>query len=101
MIAGECEDIRRRCGRRLRRGFVHSHGCGSNAKSCDCTASGKLVDRHTSLPSDDHYICGPEDRSEEHTSELQTLMRTSYAVFCLTKKTSLILLMYTIHCMNN
>src|SRR3546814_3414577 len=25
-------------------------------------------------------------RSEEHTSELQTLMRTSYAVFCLTKK---------------
>src|SRR3546814_1771980 len=25
-------------------------------------------------------------RSEEHTSELQTLMRISYAVFCLTKK---------------
>src|SRR3546814_7658558 len=30
---------------------------------------------------------GLEDRSEEHTSELQTLMRISYAVFCLTKKT--------------
>src|SRR3546814_9929547 len=27
-----------------------------------------------------------EQRSEEHTSELQSLMRTSYAVFCLTKK---------------
>src|SRR3546814_9718917 len=27
-----------------------------------------------------------EVRSEEHTSELQSLMRTSYAVFCLTKK---------------
>src|SRR3546814_5308849 len=27
-----------------------------------------------------------ENRSEEHTSELQSLMRTSYAVFCLTKK---------------
>src|SRR3546814_8237448 len=27
------------------------------------------------------------DRSEEHTSELQSLMRTSYAVFCLKKKT--------------
>src|SRR3546814_3375715 len=27
-------------------------------------------------------------RSEEHTSELQSLMRTSYAVFCLKKKTS-------------
>src|SRR3546814_4290118 len=25
-------------------------------------------------------------RSEEHTSELQSLMRTSYAVFCLNKK---------------
>src|SRR3546814_8360750 len=27
-----------------------------------------------------------DDRSEEHTSELQSLMRTSYAVFCLRKK---------------
>src|SRR3546814_4183484 len=27
-----------------------------------------------------------EYRSEEHTSELQSLMRISYAVFCLTKK---------------
>src|SRR3546814_2484650 len=27
-----------------------------------------------------------DDRSEEHTSELQSLMRISYAVFCLTKK---------------
>src|SRR3546814_6128866 len=29
----------------------------------------------------------PPDRSEEHTSELQSLMRISYAVFCLKKKT--------------
>src|SRR3546814_8578178 len=29
---------------------------------------------------------GQQARSEEHTSELQSLMRTSYAVFCLTKK---------------
>src|SRR3546814_5172358 len=28
----------------------------------------------------------PSDRSEEHTSELQSLMRISYAVFCLKKK---------------
>src|SRR3546814_6887559 len=27
-----------------------------------------------------------QDRSEEHTSELQSLMRNSYAVFCLKKK---------------
>src|SRR3546814_2654587 len=31
--------------------------------------------------------CGPDcRRSEEHTSELQSLMRISYAVFCLKKK---------------
>src|SRR3546814_8598356 len=29
---------------------------------------------------------GPDARSEEHTSELQSLMRISYAVFCLKKK---------------
>src|SRR3546814_3958048 len=32
-----------------------------------------------------HYPRNP--RSEEHTSELQSLMRISYAVFCLKKKT--------------
>src|SRR3546814_1660122 len=29
------------------------------------------------------------NRSEEHTSELQSLMRISYAVFCLKKKTNI------------
>src|SRR3546814_10252063 len=32
------------------------------------------------------YHCFGMVRSEEHTSELQSLMRTSYAVFCLKKK---------------
>src|SRR3546814_9735730 len=38
------------------------------------------------------FVCPPEHRrmltrrSEEHTSELQSLMRISYAVFCLKKK---------------
>src|SRR3546814_7183780 len=35
------------------------------------------------------YVTGPSShgwRSEEHTSELQSLMRISYAVFCLKKK---------------
>src|SRR3546814_3903276 len=31
-------------------------------------------------------ITVPDIRSEEHTSELQSLMRISYAVFCLKKK---------------
>src|SRR3546814_4269523 len=33
-------------------------------------------------------------RSEEHTSELQSLMRISYAVFCLKKKTTLLTIRY-------
>src|SRR3546814_10321179 len=32
--------------------------------------------------------CETVARSEEHTSELQSLMRNSYAVFCLKKKTT-------------
>src|SRR3546814_5235756 len=32
---------------------------------------------------------GRAERSEEHTSELQSLMRNSYAVFCLKKKKQL------------
>src|SRR3546814_2548445 len=32
------------------------------------------------------YVRKVFERSEEHTSELQSLMRISYAVFCLTKK---------------
>src|SRR3546814_3433060 len=35
-------------------------------------------------------------RSEEHTSELQSLMRISYAVFCLKKKTTTHRKQYTI-----
>src|SRR3546814_7266987 len=31
-------------------------------------------------------VAGRQHRSEEHTSELQSLMRISYAVFCLKKK---------------
>src|SRR3546814_8982515 len=33
-----------------------------------------------------------EARSEEHTSELQSLMRISYAVFCLKKKNNIIII---------
>src|SRR3546814_6775758 len=33
-----------------------------------------------------HRLARAADRSEEHTSELQSLMRNSYAVFCLKKK---------------
>src|SRR3546814_2248309 len=36
-------------------------------------------------------------RSEEHTSELQSLMRISYAVFCLKKKTTISTPTRTLH----
>src|SRR3546814_9028172 len=36
----------------------------------------------------DHATAVDVERSEEHTSELQSLMRISYAVFCLKKKTT-------------
>src|SRR3546814_4890368 len=38
------------------------------------------------LSGDETSPAGHVRRSEEHTSELQSLMRISYAVFCLTKK---------------
>src|SRR3546814_4078303 len=37
-------------------------------------------------PADGIAMVGSTERSEEHTSELQSLMRISYAVFCLKKK---------------
>src|SRR3546814_1752311 len=37
---------------------------------------------------DDEGAAHADERSEEHTSELQSLMRTSYAVICLKKTTS-------------
>src|SRR3546814_260846 len=46
-------------------------------------------DRDDGFRSGDHEGCRSPDRqwrSEEHTSELQSLMRISYAVFCLKKK---------------
>src|SRR3546814_5286881 len=46
--------------------------------------------RHKTWASRHHYCRGrlfrTARRSEEHTSELQSLMRISYAVFCLKKK---------------
>src|SRR3546814_1774008 len=44
-----------------------------------------LAHRHPRQP-DRQRLEGGADRSEEHTSELQSLMRISYAVFCLKKK---------------
>src|SRR3546814_7168143 len=47
---------------------------------------GTLEDRNDGLPDATKDVLDPGPRSEEHTSELQSLMRISYAVFCLKKK---------------
>src|SRR3546814_4772154 len=46
---------------------------------------GSIPDRVIMRSGHNHHWSG-KDRSEEHTSELQSLMRISYAVFCLKKK---------------
>src|SRR3546814_8622499 len=43
-------------------------------------------------------LAGVDERSEEHTSELQSLMRISYAVFCLKKKKKTIYNTQIIYC---
>src|SRR3546814_9728455 len=43
-------------------------------------------DPTTSSHGEVSFVAGYPFRSEEHTSELQSLMRISYAVFCLKKK---------------
>src|SRR3546814_7589746 len=66
--------------------------------SCDAEA-GMAMLRELATAAGSRGMCGgqaldidatgavsPLHRSEEHTSELQSLMRSSYAVFCLKKK---------------
>src|SRR3546814_1765676 len=63
-----------------------------NAVACLAASSGVFLggDWHFDMvrPGVALYGVAPlaDRRSEEHTSELQSLMRISYAVFCLTKK---------------
>src|SRR3546814_7462964 len=53
---------------------------------CNARAMGEFG--AVSVVSGRHPDRGGLVRSEEHTSELQSLMRISYAVFCLKKKTT-------------
>src|SRR3546814_3914511 len=63
--------------RRMERARADLHVVGLQ----DDAASG----RPEGLETEDDFLEGSR-RSEEHTSELQSLMRISYAVFCLKKK---------------
>src|SRR3546814_2031206 len=70
-------------------GLVGESGCG---KSTTALALMRLlrearIEGVARLGGEDLMVL---DRSEEHTSELQSLMRISYAVFCLKKKRQII-----------
>src|SRR3546814_5738954 len=79
---------------------VQKAGCNGAACHAQMYTMGTLL-RHGSEAQKQRYLPGiaegklrlqafgvtePTSRSEEHTSELQSLMRSSYAVFCLKKK---------------
>src|SRR3546814_4639322 len=67
-----------RCAGRFRR----------HAEPRDCTGCSQGFRHHRSWSM---HLCGRSSaRSEEHTSELQSLMRISYAVFCLKKKNTIL-----------
>src|SRR3546814_5043991 len=61
--------------------FTPASVCQTWRNVCCGLQAGRI--RFPPLPSE----AGAPQRSEEHTSELQSLMRISYAVFCLKKKT--------------
>src|SRR3546814_5230732 len=55
--------------------------------ACATRAQLLVSDEKLSIPPTEcRSIDDVRERSEEHTSELQSLMRTSYAIFCLKKK---------------
>src|SRR3546814_9737875 len=59
-----------------------------SADHLDCRVQLRRMDRHATsnaAPRNSWLYLGRATRSEEHTSELQSLMRLSYAVFCLKK----------------
>src|SRR3546814_9936675 len=66
--------------------------CSSLAQCVVCVdeigspIAGVLYDGYNGAIIHAHIWVDAEKRSEEHTSELQSLMRISYAVFCLKKK---------------
>src|SRR3546814_6635601 len=79
-----------RCVRARQRGVdIHRQRIGTLARGGDAFGVARIGVRHERLVGAVAIGLGPAlARSEEHTSELQSLMRISYAVFCL-KKTKL------------
>src|SRR3546814_10016402 len=84
---GHCPEQRTTLAHRLlpllhRIGVVDDAGAGLHVQAAALDHRGADRDRHVGVA----VPAQVTDRSEEHTSELQSLMRISYAVFCLQKK---------------
>src|SRR3546814_3157439 len=60
---------------------------GTPERRATLARGAEAVRRTTRLRENAVQTCRLSGRSEEHTSELQSLMRISYAVFCLNNKT--------------
>src|SRR3546814_1523537 len=60
---------------------------GHGAAPYPCAIAAKATPAGPQICGDTMRRSSQHGRSEEHTSELQSLMRISYAVFCLKKKT--------------
>src|SRR3546814_10573735 len=60
---------------------------GADRFGCGAAPGGPLRSQRGHLQPLQLRAAGAAGRSEEHTSELQSLMRISYAVFCLKQKT--------------
>src|SRR3546814_8117990 len=81
-----------RSGRHEDAGMVHQriqrfHHHDQSVRFIDFRSAAQHIDHARGLDLDRQLaVHEAGDRSEEHTSELQSLMRNSYAVFCLKKK---------------
>src|SRR3546814_8881666 len=77
-------------GKRLRGrgyGWRQARGCGDDDEIGFEPGREIIAERLIAHAAHDRIADNDQiDRSEEHTSELQSLMRNSYAVFCLKKK---------------
>src|SRR3546814_1820841 len=87
---------------RIPYGFLHTPGSADGgvyrlgdqaAVIPSFSGDGMAIALHSGIAAADSFLAGSAAadyhmrlRSEEHTSELQSLMRTSYAVFCLKTK---------------
>src|SRR3546814_5096390 len=83
---------RQRFGRRRHRrrlaliGREAAQGVGADVRPEEGDVVDVVIVAGEDIARDDVIFRDVGIRSEEHTSELQSLMRTSYAVFCLKKK---------------